>query len=445
MNVIVPLRYVMLLAFTLLLVACSGDDDAPNPTPTATPSPQPTVGITPMVLAMPTPFPMPIETPVPPAQREAKGLFDDPRPVNPARRLSLGTPVSPFTPPDGRTVMVYDLYTGREQRFEPGIAGAFSGDYFIYASEAHEAWLVDLRTGEKHSLGPNQGTPGFLGADAIWLNQETIYDISSHQAQTLKDLPDARRQEIERRIRDLSSTVSFDIKLKDGSVVRRVPVIGAQCAPNLQKFATCMARERRNILITDLQGKVLFHFKALQVQQGNPGEILLLTAPVCDDAGKQVDCIDFAERVAPADPYAMTSIRVEGTTNLFSVDLDSGAATFIATSRYAFSTRNMIGEVPLTSDDRYIIWTEGFCYDNGVTRIYDRQTRSITELDEAMLTQFAGGKMLAGPYFPQWLLEPGTWRRIATLPAENGYYYWSPDNHYVAAGTPPGKDGPCYF
>src|ERR1044071_2237233 len=144
------MRYALLLTLTLLLVACGGDDDLPKLTPTATASPQPTVGITPMVLAMPTPVPIPTATPVPTPQREAKGLFNDPRTVTQARRVSLGPPVSPFTPPDGRTVVVYDLYTGREQRFEPGMAGFFSGDYFIYASEAREAWLVNLRSGERH-------------------------------------------------------------------------------------------------------------------------------------------------------------------------------------------------------------------------------------------------------------------------------------------------------
>ena len=78
------------------------------------------------------------------------------------------------------------------------------------------------------------------------------------------------------------------------------------------------------------------------------------------------------------------------------------------------------------------------------TRIYDRRTRTITEIDQAMVIQFAGGKLRAGPFYAQWLLEPGTWRRIATLPAKNSSQYrWSQDNHYVAAGTILGKGGPC--
>jgi hypothetical protein len=442
------LRCLTLIGLLFLFTACGGDEEPlETPTTVGQEQAQPAVGSTAQPLGA-TPFAnVPItSSPVPTPLRQVKGLFNDPRSTTPSQRISLGAPVSPFTPPDGRTVIVYDLATGKEQRFEPGYAGSFAGDYFTYWADSQEGWLVNLRTGERRSLGKTTGAPGFADDNTVLLKQDTIFDVPTGQTVAVADLPAQRRGEIERFLQG-TGTYSGDVRLKDGSIWHATQAIRlSQCdkGSTLSAYAVCGARERQDLMLVNDQGRVLYHFRAGLVYPSFDSELMLFTPGVCEDGGKVVDCLDLAERTASPSPYSSDWKLIEGTTNLFSLDLETGQATFIATSRYVLNTRNMSSLANLVADDRYVIWTEGFCYENGVTRVYDRRTKRITEIDEAMVMQFAAGKLRAGPYYPLWLLEPGTWRRVATLPTENGtQYHWSKDNRYVAAGTILGKGGPC--
>src|SRR5690606_11030368 len=81
----------------------------------------------------------------------------------------------------------------------------------------------------------------------------------------------------------------------------------------------------------------------------------------------------------------------EGTTNIFLVDISTGQAEFVATAAYSQHPFIWPQNWPLIANQDYVIWTEAFCaFPPGKTRIYERASREITELEESLWVRWHG-------------------------------------------------------
>jgi hypothetical protein len=451
------------LAF-VLLVACSGDDNSPALTPSIIAT-RP-AGTTPIVTTVtpvscapqlhgcfvPPTLPV-MPTPGPPLS-EVTGLFVEPRATTPTRRSTLPTQQPSTLPPhDGVSVTVYDVVENKHYVFEHGIPGSFSGDRFLYVAtggaSAGNVWLVDLKTGAKRSLGKGV-SPVFIDANTVVAflvgNERVVIELDTNQRRDLIDVPEPRRGEIE-RIAD-SRTYYRMVHAADGTALR---VRNAFATPGLPppddcKAATdrfCDMRRAEEFIVSDARFGTVFRLRAHRVESGAPGEMLVATSPQCDDGGRLVWCGEVLDRLPP--PIAGQPTTIKGTTNIFAVDIATGAARFIATARYEPNSL-YFGSVnwPLSGDANFIAWTEAACSNPpGRLRVLYRKSGAITEADLPAWITLQAGKMGIGPFGAHYLVEPDSLRHIVSLPLVMGDVRWSDDYRYAAVGQPLGHGGTC--
>jgi hypothetical protein len=88
----------------------------------------------------------------------------------------------------------------------------------------------------------------------------------------------------------------------------------------------------------------------------------------------------------------------EGAANLFLVDIEPGAATFLATMFGAAALPPRVGFAGLSANGgvpTHVAWSEYDCDpQQGRTRIYDLRTGTLTELDRALPVTIANGEDL---------------------------------------------------
>jgi len=127
------------------------------------------------------------------------------------------------------------------------------------------------------------------------------------------------------------------------------------------------------------------------------------------------------------------------------VDVKSGKASFIATVRYDPPTRLRPFNWPLAADANYVTWTESYCGQEprGKTRIYERKTGKVRELDASLWVQLAAGFLGVGEFGAKALIDPATLLYKAVLPHNLGDVFWSPDRRYAVVGEPFGHGGLC--
>jgi hypothetical protein len=130
--------------------------------------------------------------------------------------------------------------------------------------------------------------------------------------------------------------------------------------------------------------------------------------------------------------------------NIFEVDPQTGDATFIA----SFSTS--MPNSPFAASERYIVWTENYCNINpshesdGRTRIYDRTTGILTELDAGLFVTdiTPNGELADGTFGADALIDIESLTYTAKFPTNDRV--WSPDYRYAAVGQTVGHGGLCF-
>jgi hypothetical protein len=166
-------------------------------------------------------------------------------------------------------------------------------------------------------------------------------------------------------------------------------------------------------------GRALLQFEAYKAVPAGSGALAVATVP------------------RPDDPSAPLWERT-GTVNIFLVDIGTGRAAFIATSRYADPNW------PLAANERYVMWTEAYCgMPAGKTRLYDRRTARMIEVDATLWGTFTPGGLIAdGAFGPKAFIDPETWQYRAVIRGA-GDTGASASFRYVTAGQSGGHGGLC--
>jgi hypothetical protein len=144
----------------------------------------------------------------------------------------------------------------------------------------------------------------------------------------------------------------------------------------------------------------------------------------------------------PAVPTPNPTVIQDTTSNLFAIDPVTRTATYLAT--VALTLPNW----PLAANARYVAWTDDYCkYGRagplGHTRIYDRTTKTITELDQSLWVSSvtSDDRLGVGEFGADALLDLKTLSYAVVVPG--GDQAWSPDFKYAAVGSSFGHGGYC--
>ncbi len=378
---------VVLAVFAMYLLACEGETSS---TPTQ---------------------PAPTALPPTPTALQVTGLFSEPRASEPDSYRTLPPrPPSAFQPWDGVSTVLYDTLTGDELYLGEGNFGRFSPDGMwmgwtagpAYDSENYEAWVIELATLERRSLGP--GNFLFYTEDSRAFIQPRTGGLELVNLRTGEREPADQQTAAESdalRLRTRGSTLDGELRLEqDGAG-----------SDGVLPYS----------LVEIESGRIVLEFEAFTASLTWQGEIVLGARPR------------------------------DGTINIFVVDISTGEATFIATSAL---TR--LANWPPVANDDYIIWTEDNCaFPNpGMTRIFDRRTNSLTELD-ASLRWFKltpDGLIARGDFGATELIDPETLEYVVVVPGVDPQapvsgsgpdVSWSPDYRYVSRGFAGGHGGLC--
>ena len=154
-------------------------------------------------------------------------------------------------------------------------------------------------------------------------------------------------------------------------------------------------------VVDPADGRVLLTFEAYMAKPAGPGEIVVATTPENES------------------------------TNIFIVSLATGQATFIATSWYTAPNW------PLAANRDLVVWTEDYCgAPPGRTRVFDRRTDTLTELDRTDWVELTPGGLIGDSrhgFGARALIDPRTWSYVITLP-DGTDVVWSPDYRYASRG-----------
>ncbi len=296
--------------------------------------------------------------------------------------------------------MVYDIQTRTGIDLGTGSLGRFSPDstrmaWIALPADPYgdgEAWMIDLRTMEKRDLGPGR-LAGFVDNDRAGVTRP-----SSNTTDVI-DLATGARTSID--------AIPF------------FPDPGYVTTPdgyNLRREGTDPFSSNRFFLTDPRTGVELLQFDASQAMPAGKGSLAVATVPV------------------PAGEPNLQGFR-HGTTNVFLVDIATGKATFVATG-VAFM------QFALAANDEYVLWTDNYC-ENGKSRLYDRTTGAITEIEATLWPAFTpGGLIIDGAFGGSALIDPKTLRYVATIPSGTDAS-WSPDYRYASRGISGGHGGVC--
>lgn len=292
--------------------------------------------------------------------------------------------------------MIYDVVAGTAVSLGPGSPAVFSPDgtkFAWVANAAHpapgEVWLLDMRTQQRQSLGP--------GRMLEWYDNERLSILQPNA--NLRESVNVTNMQ---RSHALAPVAGEFIRLmQDGNALVRT---FRQQPPNTSFFTVRMP-----------DGRALVEFEAHAAAPAGPGEIVLATTPQ------------------------------NGMTNIFVVNVNSGVAEFIATSRWTAPNW------PLGGSADFVVWTEGYCGPGeGKTRFFDRRSRAITEIDASLWVYMSpGGLIGAGEFGPSELIDPRTLQYTAVLPSRVGTMNppidvsWSIDYRYASVGQVLGHGGLC--
>ncbi len=344
-----------------------------------------------------TPTSAPTKTPI-----AVTGLFTEIRDTTPDEFVQLGEqPPSQFEPWDGESTMLYDRISGTARNLGQGTLGAFSpGGTWMgwsagppYEFDTLEAWVIALETLEQQALGKGSFIR-FLSENEALIQVEA----GGQGLFRIVDLVTGER-------RPPDTAIGLDQMLQQKSAIH-----GLRTTSN--------ELDRRTGLET-ADGQVLLTFNVWRAAIATADEIVLMTIPESDN------------------------------TNIFLVDIATGEASFVASSPI---TR--IANHPLTANEKFVIWTDDYCNftSPGRTRVYDRRTGRIMELDERLWVSLTSDGLIAsGVFGAKTLIDPETFEYVFVLPAivpgfegqsSGPDVSWSPDYRYASRGFAGGR-GAC--
>jgi hypothetical protein len=154
------------------------------------------------------------------------------------------------------------------------------------------------------------------------------------------------------------------------------------------------------------------------------------------------ECYEVLANLEAQNP-APGQIAVAGTTNIFLVNLTTGDATFVATATYNAATGRWPMSWPLVANEHYVAWTESYCGEpRGATRLFDRATGQIAELNSGDWLALADGRLGLGEQGATAVIDPATLQYLTVLPELAGVN-WSRDLRYAAVGQGFGRAGVC--
>lgn len=332
------------------------------------------------------------------------GLFTEPRTTTPDETRHLGPAPRSFPDWDGTSTMLYDTQTGTATDLGPGSLGHFSPDStrMVWIASPQppfgdgEVWMVDVHTLQKRDLGPGR-LAIFVDDDHVSVarnesNDSELLDVNTGARTRVTGLP--------------AFQPALQTRTPEGYVLApRYSTSGTGTTFTLSDPST---------------GAQLLEFSGDIAVPAGPRTIAIMTVP---------------NPIGPANSQGY----VPATTNIFLVDIDNPSAPmFIATSPSTWSVWR------LTADADYVVWTDNVCDSTGGTRIYDRRTRRITEIDAPLWPEIVpGGLILDGPFGGRALIDPQTLEYRAAIPAGVGDSAWSPDYRYASLGQFGGHGGVC--
>ncbi len=440
------IRLAGLVLVALLVLACSGGDDAAepaaSPSVTAVSTPRPGSTAVPGTTAQPT---IALDSFDPEVQ--LKGVYRPPQEVAAASVVELpARPKAQFAAWDGASVVIYDTTTGEAHDFGPGSLAqpAFGKNHLVFTSADYEVYAVDLRTMEKKSVGHGV-LAYFLGDNYIVINPGNNnyygYDVLTNKR---VDLDEITQPLLQSMLLQRWGGI-FLAKWLDGRYAVRLAENPQDVCENTgAEQRACVADVSSKWLVEDVQTqKIVMAFEANKVAPAGHNEVVMATTPVCYEASWITDCYDVLSKLEAQSSSSGGQVAVEGTTNIFLVDLTTGDATFVATATYNASTGLWPMNWPLVANKDFVAWTESYCGDpKGVTRIYNRATGEITELDRGDWLVLADGRLGLGEQGATAIIDPGTLAYLAVLPELSGVS-WSSDLRYAAVGQGFGRGSVC--
>ena len=440
------IRVVAFILVSLLVIACSGDDDADEPdAATRVPSvstPRPGSTPPPDTTAVPTVSIDSFDT-----LFQLRGAYRTPERTDVTTVLELPQRPKPqFAEWDGVSVVIYDTETHEAHDFGPGSLAlpAFSKDHFVYTSAGRDIFVVDLATFEKRFLARGL-LAYFLGNHYVVINpgDNNFYAMNVNTGTRVEMW----------EIRDplLNSMTSqrwggaFRAKWIDGLyAIRLVENPQAVCELSGAEQRSCIASASSKWLVENIwTGEIIMALEANRVEPAGFGHIVIATTPLCNEAKWITECPTLLTKLEAQNATTGSRVAVGGTTNIFLVDLATGEATFVATATYNPLTGSWPMSWPLVADENYVIWTESYCGEpRGLTRIYDRATGQITELNVSDWLTLSDGRLGFGEQGATSVIDPVTLEYLAVLPELSGVS-WSPDLKYAAVGQALGRAGVC--
>ena len=294
---------------------------------------------------------------------EVNGLFSDPRPTHVDEQRSLGPKPTNFALPPLGSTMLYDTASGMQTDLGPGGMGRFSPD------GTRMVWIADpqrpLGDGEVTLLEITSGARTVVATGRIAAFLDNDHLGVTRGDQNIADSIDLRTGTTAALAGGLSALFpNFDtVTTPDGHELGR------------EYLSDNPFPESRFTLTDPSTGSILLEFNAYAAVSAGRGVLAVATPPEA--------------AAAPNRPAYQV-----GTTNIFLVDVASGRATFVATSIWASPNWQV------AASDDYVIWTDAYCDSpQGHSRMLDRRTGMIAEIDAALWPAFTpGGLILDGPF-----------------------------------------------
>jgi hypothetical protein len=426
------------------VLACSGGDDETEPAavPSATSIVTPRPGSTPAPAVTPEPR-IDIGSLNPTLQ--LKGAFRPPQVVA-ANPVELpARPKPEFAAWDGASVVVYDTESGDSHNFGPGKLWqpAFATNHLVYTSEDNEVFLVDLRTMEKQFLARGL-VAYFLGDSHVVINPgDNAFYAMRVDTRARVELADLDTPLLKSMVAQRWGGAFHGKWVEGRYAIRLVENAQAVCDGAGVEQRICLAAESSKWLVEDVTtGEIKFAFQANKVEPAGPDEIVIATTPLCAEAGLLKECYEVLANLEAQNP-APGQIAVAGTTNIFLVNLTTGDATFVATATYNAATGRWPMSWPLVANEHYVAWTESYCGEpRGATRLFDRATGQIAELNSGDWLALADGRLGLGEQGATAVIDPATLQYLTVLPELAGVN-WSRDLRYAAVGQGFGRAGVC--
>jgi len=323
----------------LLVVAACGGSSPSTPSPTA---------VQPLATGTQTQPPSSTPSPTVAASRAITGLFTNPQPLEATpRTIIIETTLPPW---DGESVVFHNTLDGRKWDVGPGQGAIVSDDgiwgAWLYGDAARDSSYA----GRIAAINLETGAVQWFAYTAFQLR---AFDETG-RLWFVSEQGDGRSSVLDLASGTVGTQAGPTFTTAPRVLPYRLYINGEEAlsaAEGAWYPATYLGTEpdpRRATVVDARSGTVLYHFEAYQASPVDSATFLLATVP-----------------------------GETGESNIFLVDVETGTATFIATSIAGLKTW------PLTASERYVLWMDGFCRGEPPwpVYLYHRQSGHIEMLD----------------------------------------------------------------